>query len=192
VEVEPPTIEDPVDVVAPPPPVWVPPQYADEEPPFEIEFEDEDGNPMPPPGSAPHQPAEIDEEEAQFLRELDAEVAALPDNAFDEAPPVAEVVTPRPLLISDEELARLKQEQLERNNFEALRAAFHNALNQLFYGAGIVYNPADCVDPTQWKGTWSAFERRYHHSIGEFRDRLTALQQRIPFIFEMLESMRDE
>lgn len=195
VEVEPPTVEDPVDV-APPPPVWVPPKSHYEDPPFDLEFEDEDGNPMPSPfNDAPQKPAEIDEiddEEAQFLAALEAEAAALPDNAFDEAPPVAEVVTPRPLLVSDEELAQLKQEQFERSNFEANRAAFHNALNQLFYGAGIVYNPADCVDPTQWKGTWSAFERRYHHSIGEFRDRLTTLQQRIPFIFEMLESMRDE
>ena len=95
------------------------------------------------------------------------------------------------------EIAALRQEHQERQaqnleqaNFEALRAAFHSSLNQLFYGAGIVHNPADCVDPDQWIGTWAAFERRYCHSIQEFRDRLTALQQRIPFIFELLDGMQ--
>ncbi len=95
------------------------------------------------------------------------------------------------------ELAALRQEHKERQaqtleqaNFEANRAAFHNALSQLFYGAGIVHNPANCVDPDQWIGTWSAFERRYCHSFQEFRDRLIALQQRIPFVLELLDGMR--
>ena len=95
------------------------------------------------------------------------------------------------------EIAAMRQEHqehqaqsLEQANFEANRAAFHNALNQLFYGAGIVHNPADCVDPDRWIGTWGAFERRYSHSIQEFRDRLTALQQRLPFIFELLDGMQ--
>jgi ParB family chromosome partitioning protein len=95
------------------------------------------------------------------------------------------------------ELAALRQEHQERQaqtleqaNYEANRAAFHNALNQLFYGAGIVHNPANCVDPDEWIGTWSAFERRYCHSFQEFRDRLIALQQRIPFVLELLDGMR--
>jgi len=94
--------------------------------------------------------------------------------------------------LADEERAKREAERQARANYEANRAAFHSALSQLFYGAGIVHNPANCVDHTIWKGTWSAFQGRYNHSIQEFRDRLAALQQRIPFILKTLESMRDE
>jgi hypothetical protein len=94
--------------------------------------------------------------------------------------------------LADEERAKREAERQAKANYEANRAAFHNALSQLFYGAGIVHNPADCVDPTKWKGTWSAFQGRYNHSIQEFRDRLECLKKNIPFILKTLESMRDE
>ena len=67
--------------------------------------------------------------------------------------------------LADEERANREAERQAKANYEANRAAFHNALSQLFYGAGVVRNPADCVDPTRWKGTWSAFQGRYNHSI---------------------------
>jgi len=147
--------------------------------------------PKPEPGASDieNPVAEPDPSPPEEVRDLSAATI------HQAAKKVRETVAPaptRPLLISDDEVQAMRQEKLEKDNYEALRAAFHNALNQLFYGAVIVYNPADCVDPTKWKGTWSAFERRYCHSIQEVRDRLTALQQRIPFIFELLESMRDE
>ena len=90
------------------------------------------------------------------------------------------------------EREKKEAERLKLANYQANRSAFHSALSQLFYGAGIVYNPADCVDPTKWKGSWTQFHDRYQHPIQEFRDRLAALQSRIPFILETLESMRDE
>ena len=92
--------------------------------------------------------------------------------------------------LSATEIEQLRKEQFEQNNFEANRAAFHNALSQLFYGAGIVHNPADCVDPDRWIGTWDKFYGRYNHSFDEFRDRLITLQQKIPFVLEVLDGMR--
>lgn len=58
----------------------------EDDPPFEAEFEDEDGNPV-------SFPAIDDDEEAQFLAELDAEAAAL-----DEVPPVVAAVTEKTCL----------------------------------------------------------------------------------------------
>jgi len=58
----------------------------EDDPPFEAEFEDEDGNPV-------SFPAIDDDEEAQFLAELDAEAAAL-----DEVPPVVSAVTEKTCL----------------------------------------------------------------------------------------------
>ncbi len=60
-------------------------QPFEDDPPFEAEFEDEDGNPVSFPA--------IDDEEAQFLAELDAEAAAL-----DEVPPVVGAVTEKTCL----------------------------------------------------------------------------------------------
>lgn len=57
----------------------------EDDPPFEAEFEDEDGNPVSFPA--------VDDEEAQFLAELDAEAAAL-----DEVPPVVGAVTEKTCL----------------------------------------------------------------------------------------------
>lgn len=87
--------------------------------------------------------------------------------------------------------APLTQNQIQAN-YEANRAAFHAQLSKLFYGAGIVHNPADCKDPTKWKGSWTMFYDRYQHPIQEFRERLLVLREKIPFILETLESMRDE
>lgn len=97
----------------------------------------------------------------------------------------------------DAKLAEAERQKVEADrqikaNYEANRAAFHSALSQLFYGAGIVHNPASCQDPEKWKGSWTMFHNRYQHPIQEFRDRLQCLQERIPFILETLESMRDE
>ena len=49
------------------------------------------------------------------------------------------------------EREKKEAERLKLANYEANRSAFHSALSQLFYGAGIVINPASCTDPTKWK-----------------------------------------
>lgn len=94
--------------------------------------------------------------------------------------------------LAEAERQKVEAERQAKANYEANRSAFHSALSKLFYGAGIVHNPVDCQDPTKWKGSWTIFHSRYQHPIQEFRDRLLALQERIPFILETLESMRDE
>ena len=90
------TLPLPVAVVAPPqPPVFLGTPDEDE-PPFEDEFEDEDGNPV----SFDSTKTEPDEEELAFLAALEAEAEALPDNAFDEVDPdpAAPVVIPVPVI----------------------------------------------------------------------------------------------
>jgi hypothetical protein len=84
----------------------------------------------------------------------------------------------------------LRQEYLEKERFEANRAAFHQSLSWLLQGAAIIRNPADCKDPTKWKGTWDAFHSRYCISDNEARGRLADLQARIPFLLEVLDAMQ--
>ena len=94
--------------------------------------------------------------------------------------------------MAEEERQRHEQERLEQERFEANRAAFHSSLSQLLSGSIIIQNPADCENPSKWKGTWTAFYNRYQIPIHEARDRLKTLHERIPFILETLEAMRDE
>lgn len=94
--------------------------------------------------------------------------------------------------MAEEDRKRYEQERQEQERFEANRAAFHSSLSQLLNGSVIIINPADCVNPNKWKGTWTKFYSRYQISIQDARERLNLLQERIPFILETLESMRDE
>ena len=94
--------------------------------------------------------------------------------------------------LAEAERTRREQERLEKERYEANRTAFHHNLSQLLNGASIIRNPADRKDPTKWKGSWTLFHSRYQISVQEARDRLNDLQQNIPFILEILESMRDE
>ena len=94
--------------------------------------------------------------------------------------------------LAEEERRELEQARLEQERYEANRAAFHSSLSQLISGSVIIQNPADCENPSKWKGTWTAFYNRYQIPIHEARDRLKTLQDRIPFILETLEAMRDE
>lgn len=94
--------------------------------------------------------------------------------------------------MAEEERQRHEQERLEQERFEANRAAFHSSLSHLLSGSIIIQNPADCESPSKWKGTWTAFYNRYQIPIHEARNRLKTLQDRIPFILETLEAMRDE
>jgi len=84
--VEPPTFVEPVTESLFVAPGETPEPMFKEDPPFEDEFEDEGGNPF----SFPSTPKpEIDDEETQFLAELDAEVA----RELGKAPPVVAAVT---------------------------------------------------------------------------------------------------
>lgn len=93
--------------------------------------------------------------------------------------------------LSPVEIEDLRQEHLERERFEANRAAFHQNLSQLLQGASIVRNPADCKDPAKWKGTWDAFHSRYGISDHETRERLADLQARIPFLLRVIDAMQN-
>lgn len=78
------------------------------------------------------------------------ELANLASSPHSDSAPVAAV-----------NIEGLRQKHLERERFEANRAAFHQNLSQLLQGASIVRNPADCKDPAKWAGTWDAFHSRY-------------------------------
>jgi len=85
--------------VEPPAPLFTAAFPDDDEPPFEDEFEDEDGNPVS--FDSTKAKTEPDEEELAFLAALEAEAAALPDSAFDEVDPEpapVPVVIPVPVI----------------------------------------------------------------------------------------------